>query len=143
MRSDEPICIALIPRWSEAVFTVQHLIIAQPWRWFVIAIAETEQEAVAFRKGWTEAEPMPLLLLRTSPCHSMLDAADAVTEIAASHPGVAVSVLLCDGPQVSGFTERKRRAWNRQFAYHASEQVLDIQVMEYSSSWMRNPPRPR
>lgn len=143
MKLDKFICIALIPRWSEAIFTVQLLMKTQPFNWFVVAIAETDREAVAFRNSWTGNEAIPLLLLRTSQARSGRDAIDVVVEIAQHHPGASVSVLLCDGPDISGFHERRRKAWNCHLADAVAAVVLDIQVLEYDSSWIQNPPRPR
>jgi hypothetical protein len=138
----DPVLVAVFPRWSEAVPVVCKASAKGPLPTFAVALAETEDQARHFRKGWSHDE-QPLLLFRCAKGESVTLGAEVVQEIAAQSPGHPVGVLLGDGPDVAGFREGRRDEWNRRFAREISRALNDVQVFEYVPQWEENPPRIR
>lgn len=133
-----PLVIAMIPRWSEAVPVVADLDVDH-----MVGLAENEEDANQFRQLWASRDDRPLLLLRCPSEGSLSLGVETVTEIASHHPNRPVGVLLADGPDASGFREERRQRWHRAFAKAVSDAILDVQICEYSGSWAISPPRLR
>jgi len=45
-----------------------------------------------------------------------------------------LAVFVADGPEVTGFKEHQRAAWNREFSPEIASTVMDAQVFEYNPS---------
>ncbi|MBX7131643.1 MAG: hypothetical protein K1X67_03080 [Fimbriimonadaceae bacterium] len=134
----EPVLIAVIPRWSDAVTVVSKLAVDH-----AVALADSVAQSNRYREHWKGKDDPPLLVLRCQAEVSACRAAEAVREIAGRNPKRPVSVLVADGPEALGFRESGRNGWNRRFAKALSKSLLDVQVFEYTSSWATHPPRIR
>jgi hypothetical protein len=144
MRSPyDPLVILLMPRWSDAVSAVQagYGVIDRVDHAF--ALAENPEEARLFQAGWSSTPSLPLLILRVPASDSLSWSVDAVAELSKSKDDRPVGVLLVDGPEVAGYADGKRGAWNRAFAEAVHKAVLDSQVIEYSTTWSVSPPKVR
>ena len=133
--------ILFIPRWTEAVHCLGSLIRQFP-ALRAIALAADEDEARRARRAWPP-EGSPLLLLHDSSAASHNKAVEAVIEMVKMRGPEGVAVLLLDGPELSGYREQARGAWSRAFCRLLGREILDLQVLEYASSWAESPPRPR
>lgn len=139
----DPILIAFFPRCSEATSVVSEVL--RGWRSevFAIALAESEEEAKAFRSSWPHDNPNPLLLLHGREGASLATGVTAIAEIVSRRPARPVAVFIADGPEVDGFKELQRASWNREFSREIASTVLDAQVFEYTPTWATSPPRVR
>ncbi len=144
MRSPhDPLVILLMPRWSDAVPAVQADYGVVDRVDHALALATTDEEADRFQKGWPQSLSLPLLILRLSASDSLAWSVDAVAELSRSREDRPVGVLLLDGPEVPGYVDERRGAWNRAFADAVHKAVLDSQVIEYSTTWSVSPPKVR
>lgn len=134
----EPVLIAILPRWSDAVTVVSELPVDH-----AVALADSEAQTNRYREHWREKDDPPLLILRCPAEVSACRAVEAVQEIAGRNPKRPVSVLVADGPEALGFRENGRNGWNRRFAKTLAKSLLDVQVFEYTPSWATHPPRIR
>lgn len=134
----DPVLIAIMPRWSEAVRIVSEIEVSH-----AVALAEDEAQAIQFRENWSGHDDHPLLLVRCSPENTLPMAVETVTQIATRSPNRAIGILLADGPDAPGFKESRRRVWNQDFAKSVSGVILDVQILEYSPSWATHRPRIR
>lgn len=139
----DPICIAVFPRFSEATGVVSEVL--RVWRSevFAIALAESEDEAEAFRLSWPHDNPKPLLLLHGKEGASLSTSVAAISEIVSRWPSRPLAVFIADGPEVEGYKELQRATWNREFSREIASAVLDAQVFEYCPTWATSPPRVR
>ncbi|MCW5941966.1 MAG: hypothetical protein KIS66_07025 [Fimbriimonadaceae bacterium] len=134
----DPVLIALLPRWSDATEVVWRLAFDH-----AVALAENDAEARSYREQWTGMDDRPLLILRCAPATAVSLGVEVVLEIASRHPGRPIGVLLVDGPEASGYREGRRKEWNHSFGNALVQRLHDIQVFEYALSWATRPPRVR
>lgn len=139
--TDQLQIVLLIPRWTEAVHCLGSLVRQFP-ALRAIALAADEEDFRRARRAWPP-EAMPLLLLHESSAAGQNRAVEAVIEMVKMRGPGGVAVLLLDGPELSGYREQARGAWSRAFSRQLGREILDLQVLEYASSWAASPPRPR
>lgn len=139
----DPIVILMMLGYGSAVIPCISVITGLPSRTkFAIACCRTAGERDAFRKSWPEDLALPLLLLRTED-DVLSPSVAAVVEIAARDLTRPLSILLSDGPEVEGFEAHRRDVLSRQFATELHRHCPDVQVWQYSTSWLVRPPRIR
>ena len=137
----DPIRVAVFPRFSEAVGVVGEM--AQSWTsdGFSIALPTDQTQAESFRTSWPEDHRHPLLLLHCTSEESIAIGVTAIADIMTRNPTRPLAVFLADGPEVSGFKEGNAKAWNRGFSRALADEILDVQVFEYTPTWAHAPPR--
>ncbi|MBS1724200.1 MAG: hypothetical protein JSS66_14750 [Armatimonadetes bacterium] len=139
----DPICVAIFPRFSEATGVVSEMLRGWTLEVFAVALAGSEEQAKAFRSSWPDENAKPLLLLQGKDGELMATGVAAISEIVSRRPSRPLAVFVVDGPEVSGFKEQQRAAWNRDFSREIAAAVLDVQVFEYNTTWATSPPRVR
>ena len=139
----EPALIALFPRWTVAAPVVGHILETWPSAVRAVALAESEEEAQLFRDRWRVRDDIPLLLFHTNPRDSVAMAVKVVSQISHQVGDNGLGVLIADGRELPCHNERNRHLWNQRFSREVAKKIVDLQVLEYSASWAKNPPRIR
>lgn len=145
MESDflDPVVILMMLGYGSGVIPCISVLSDLPFRTkFAIACYGTAGERDDFRNSWPDDSAPPLLLLRTEENALSLSVA-AVVEIASRNLARPLAILLSDGPEVEGFAAHRRDVLSRQFATELHRRCLDVQVWQYSASWLVRPPRIR
>lgn len=137
----EAIVILVMAQFTDAVSPCMTLLTAMSGIRFAVAQASSTADRERFHSIWSDGAP-PLLLMRqtsggVNPC------LEAVLHLAGRHAGRPVAVLLADGPEIPGYRASKREQWSKEFADSLDRALPDVQVFQFSPSWMSRPPRIR
>ena len=139
----EPTVVVLLPRCCEATGVTVEQVVPRFPGCMVAALSSSDEETAKYSAIWGRENPAPLLILRAEQGEHMCLAKEAVTTIARQKKAHSVGLIIADGPEVSSYREHNRKSWDEGLASLLIEEIPDLQVVEYSSSWRFTPPRIR
>lgn len=139
----EPTVIILLPRYCEATGVTIEQVVPKFPGCSVAALSSSDEESAKYSVMWGSENPSPLLILRAEPQEQMCVAKEAVVTICRQKNAHSIGLIIADGPEAAGYREFNRKSWDEGLAERISDEILDLQVVEYSASWRFTPPRIR
>ncbi|MBS1706459.1 MAG: hypothetical protein JST40_11325 [Armatimonadetes bacterium] len=134
----EPFVVALFPRESDAFEISVPAVIERTRPSLCCALCGSQEESDRLRSLWPFQDEMPLLIIRTDPDDRLRDTLDVIECSCGVDRMQPLAVLIIDSTQ-----KKEEILWRDNLARQLKKRFVDIQLLEYSPSWLQSPPRIR